>query len=104
MKKILSLVLLFTATSALADIPMPADKCLGAAKTVAKMNTDQKARALGFKESSVGSAKLVGRLKTRFETLKVYSVDANIYKGSYKTEVILDSSCGVESVSIKENL
>lgn len=107
MKTLIASVLLFIASTAMADIPNPGrrtDKCLDAAKAVAKMNMDQKAQSYQFAQSDVDNATFVKEIKTKNETLRSYSVGAYIYRANYTVNVTLDSSCGVMSVNIKENL
>ena len=106
MKMILSAVILFlSASTVLADIPMPGrasalNRCKNAAKAVAKMNMDQKAQAYSFQTSYVDDASDA----VKNGDLLKYSLSADIYRANYTVEVILDTSCAVHSVKIKENL
>ncbi len=82
-------------------------KCREQVKSLAQMNMDQKAKSYGFASADVDNLDVVtldGEIATKNEKLYKFSTGSYIYKGSYIVNVVLDSSCAVSSVIIKENL
>lgn len=108
MKKLLliSALLLSSLANATSMHPdtMKAIQCKKAAGEVAKLNMDQKARAYTLDESAVDEAVFEQSIQGQDEKLYKFNVAAFIYRANYNVEVVLDSSCGVDSVKIKELL
>lgn len=83
--------------------------CSVQAKKVAKMNLDQVAIIYGFESSDVIDSAVLVRTETVkvtvdiTETLSVFSVAGNIYKGNYTVTVTLDSFCGTRNVNIHDD-
>ena len=95
MNKILSMIL-----ASLSCMAFAKDDCASAAKEVAKLNLDSKARAYSFEYSDIPEAasKVVRDEKRDSQT---YFYDGYIYKAYYEVAVEVDSSCGVKTVKIR---
>lgn len=80
-------------------------ECGVSALEVARVNLDQKARAYGFEDgSAIEEETLVLTEEGSDVGSSTYKVDGYIYKAGYTVTVRLDSSCGLESLKIEENL
>ena len=80
-----------------------ANACDQTALDIAKMNMDSKAKAYSFESSDIMASSLRKISSANSGEIK-YSVTGFIYKAQYSIELKLDSSCGIQSVSINEDL
>ncbi|WP_413576499.1 hypothetical protein ACLVWU_00475 [Bdellovibrio sp. HCB290] len=77
-----------------------ASDCNTAVLKVAKLNIDLKAKAYGFESGGIikNSLKKVNQDSETGST--AYMLGGWIYKSDYEIQVVVDSSCGIETLKI----